>query len=273
MKRTIFLSTPAHYATYDVEHAAFRRTLREVLAQEGHELIEPIVHGDSHIERARNLATHEMLKTDATDLLTFDGDQAPASDDVSFILGMLESGLDVVGAPVPKKVLDWEAIHAAALRGVPADQLELHATSPAVQLQEGPLTWDAGLCAVKVLAIGTGCLLVSRAALEKLMVGYPDDWFISRQAGSDGEPVHEVFKSFTAKVDRKYQSEDYGLCDRWRAIGGDVWMYVGVQQQLGDGRVSFAAAPAIAHYGRQRFVCNHLAWLFERVLSAPQEGT
>jgi hypothetical protein len=257
----LFLSTPSHHGDYSIEYTGFVRRLIATLDAVDIKVMAHESSGESHIDRGRDAQAHCFLKSDATHMLTFDADQY--AEDPTFIACMLAADLPIVGAPVPVKRIDWSAVHAAARAGVPPEKLAEYAGRFAVHLFPGePLRWAAD-CAIEVPAVGTGCMLIRRDTLEQLCDAYPDEWGISQIETIRGEPVHHLFWSGIGKerIDRPHLSEDYGLCERWRAIGGKVYLYLGMREDREDGTTALTHVPRIVHIGRHRFEGNALRWI------------
>lgn len=79
--------------------------------------------------------------------------------------------------------------------------------------------------------VGTGFLLVSRAAIEKMLAAYAADTY-----ESGGKRFTSLFLQ-----DVTEGTEDLAFCRRWRAIGGEVWMHTGVVLPHYDGNTAYVA--------------------------------
>lgn len=77
---------------------------------------------------------------------------------------------------------------------------------------------------VQVKFAGTGCMAISREAVEKLHDAYPQYRYI------DGLTEEEIFALFDFELRpddngvMRYWGEDYTFSQRWRDIGGEIWM-------------------------------------------------
>ncbi|MGU3540848.1 hypothetical protein [Methylobacterium sp. A54F] len=82
---------------------------------------------------------------------------------------------------------------------------------------------------VRVNSIGTGIMLIRRAAFERLRAAYPDLTSPPNQspyaAMGIAEPVHQCFSPHRAQ-DGNFLSEDKSFCHRWTAAGGEIWACV-----------------------------------------------
>jgi hypothetical protein len=84
---------------------------------------------------------------------------------------------------------------------------------------------------IEATHVGTGFLLVSRRAIERMLEAYTADRYES--AG----------KGFTALFQQRLDegTEDLAFCRRWREIGGKVWMHTGVVLPHYDGNTAYVA--------------------------------
>jgi hypothetical protein len=73
--------------------------------------------------------------------------------------------------------------------------------------------------AVRVDRTGFGCVLTSRACIERLVEAHPELAYPS--PGPDANPRCGLFVE--GVVDGAFRSEDYAFCRRWRALGGAIW--------------------------------------------------
>ena len=149
------------------------------------------------IERARNQLVAQFLSDPAlTHMLFIDADEGWQPDAV---IRLLATGHDMVGVPVHKKVDKPGAWN-----------LNL--------ISNGPLTIERG--AFEVASIGTGFLMISRVALEKMIDHYPE-LKIDDKESPNGDHLYALFgRTLTNGRDL---SEDFSFCLRWRVMGGRIW--------------------------------------------------
>lgn len=84
---------------------------------------------------------------------------------------------------------------------------------------------------VEATHVGTGFLLVSRAAIERMIAAYAADTY-----ESGGKRYTSLFLQSIAEG-----TEDLAFCRRWRDIGGQVWMHTGVVLPHYDGNTAYVA--------------------------------
>lgn len=152
---------------------------------------------DSLVDRGRDRAAAEFRAGGFTHLLFIDGDvefQAEA------VLALLEAKKPVIGGALPRKAPVNEFI---------------------VTFLPGPIEQCPESKAVKVARLGAGFLLIAREVFDRFEAAYPDIRYIERSPS--GERQMSAFFEHVVR-DGVRLSEDYSFCDRWRAIGGDIWL-------------------------------------------------
>lgn len=95
---------------------------------------------------------------------------------------------------------------------------------------------------IRVMDAGTGFMKITRNAIAQMIESYPE----LRYTDMDGEEVYALF-DFSLR-DGKYWGEDYTFCDRWRQLGGEIWM-------LPDATVD--------HIGTKSFTGNYHQYLLD----------
>jgi hypothetical protein len=135
------------------------------------------------------------------------------ADDIARIVS---SGEDLVGAPIPSRDIDHTGLVAAVERGVRGVDLHRNLSGPLVRFQKGQSRIHGSL--LEVEAIGTGFLCLSRACIDRMVAA------LDRAPANyaNREPMLPLF-DYTVNDRNEVVGEDYGFCDRWRAIGGTVW--------------------------------------------------
>jgi hypothetical protein len=109
-------------------------------------------------------------------------------------------------------------ISAAKASSIPLD--------PAVD--RAGIPFDKGLIPMRWLSAGCWCL--KRSAIEKMANAYPALDYV----GDDnvtGKPIHGLYNPDIFEIEdvaskqkfKKYLSEDWAFCERWRKIGGEIY--------------------------------------------------
>jgi hypothetical protein len=156
---------------------------------------------DSLVDRGRDRAAATLLESDCTHLLFIDGD-------IEFkpqaIMALLSCGKEIAVGAYRKK----NERNEFAISFLPDADTIMH------QCERSG--------AVKIARAGTGFMLIHREVFEKLAEAMPG---IAYQDNS--RPMHAFFEHIIR--DGLRWSEDYTFCERWRAIGGDIWLHPGVE--------------------------------------------
>lgn len=160
---------------------------------------------DSLISRGRNRLAHDFLKSDCTHLVFLDADVSFEPDD---LLRLIEAAYPVCGAAYPKKA-DGAGFNVNPL---PAD------------LQAGTTTIAEGGW-IQVHDLATGFFVVQRKVLIEMAEANPELLIVSDLDDSPGEPMFGFFVPYIHPETKRYLSEDYAFCERWRQLGGSVWCY------------------------------------------------
>jgi hypothetical protein len=159
--------------------------------------------GSADIYDARARLCHEFLQSNGTHLMFIDSDVAwkPGS-----IPRLVKHGVDVVAAVYPRRTEPFSYNLQYANNG---DRLEMHPN---------------GLC--EVAGVSAGFMCISRVALQKMADAYRDDPVAGLAVRSAGEYVC-CFDPYRMKDDPKRKlGEDYAFCQRWRDLGGKIWIDV-----------------------------------------------
>lgn len=152
---------------------------------------------DSLIHRARN---HLLLRgyedTEATHFVFIDADMGWSPDD---LLRMLTHRKGIVAAAGPRKRDE------PSFCFVPLD---------------GPATVDLETNTFPVKAAGTGMMVIAREVVTEMIEKYNNLWYIH----ADGKKYYNLFDCILDEERHELWSEDYVFCNRYRAIGGTVWV-------------------------------------------------
>ena len=186
----------------------------------------------SLVTQGRNLCAAEMLnhKDKYTHLLFIDSD---IDFKFSTIEKMLKADLDVIACPYPMKMMDWNKIWRRVNNKEDAitsakDLARAGYTYPLKVEDSANIHSEKGL--IEVTHAPTGCMLIKREVLEKMIKHYPElEIFQPTFINGKEEKKHNMWNLFDTIHDpktKRYFGEDFGFCQRWGDMGGKVYVYV-----------------------------------------------
>ena len=78
---------------------------------------------------------------------------------------------------------------------------------------------------IEVENVATGFMLIKREVIEKMHISYSSTKYIEDSKFLDENENHYSYALFDcAVVDDIYLSEDWLFCNRWKKIGGSLWI-------------------------------------------------
>jgi hypothetical protein len=210
----LYLATPCYGGMVNIYFLRAVLALQGACEARGIGLHVELLSNDNQICRARaRLAARFLAHPQATHLFFVDADIGFAPENA---FRLLDSGLDVAGG------VDWEKVRAAAL----AAQSDLLAKSVGYVIRFLP-TPDHSVIVedgfAKAAYVGTGFLLIARAALERVCAAHPELTADLSQVDAGLTRAAMVFDTMIEAETGQHLSEDYAFCRRWRDLGGEIW--------------------------------------------------
>lgn len=179
--------------------------LYRVLRDAGIDYDEFIIENCPYLPAARNtLAAMFLSDPDATDLFFIDSDVAF---DAAGAVRILERPESIVAGIYPLKKL---------LGGFPVK----------LRLQDGKPLGRDGLIEAELLP--TGFMRIKRGVFDLLQKSYPDLQYADSVVEVSGYDIKEAFDYFHMGIEegkQRWRTEDYAFCQRWRDLGGTLWVY------------------------------------------------
>jgi hypothetical protein len=177
---------------------------------------------ESLITRGRNALVAKFLDDpDATHLIFIDAD-------IGFeprqVVRMLEFDHDVVAGMYPLKEITWdESAIARMRRGEPLEHAFVRFVGVPCEGDEREMI-DGFVTGTYA---GAGFLMIKRNVFERLKASYP--YLQYKAAHTAASPSlspnqHAFFDCVIDQASGEYLSEDYAFCQRWRALGGKIWL-------------------------------------------------
>ncbi len=197
-----------------------------MLRSRGHQVKVKTIGNESLITRARNNMVAHFLSSDFDKMMFIDAD---ITWQASAVLKLLESGKPVCGIPYPTKKIDWERVarfvnrpHEEKLK---PSQLRNNSLTFTINRIDGSAPPQDGWLEVNALA--TGFLMIERAVLEKMRDHYRDSLSYKNDVAGYAKfapPEHcvGIFECMIEPDTRRYLSEDYAFCRRWKDLGGSI---------------------------------------------------
>jgi hypothetical protein len=191
------------------------------------------IFNESLITRARNYLVDEFLRSDFTHLLFLDADIHFNPQD---IVAMLALDKEVIGAPYPKKSINWGNVAQAARMHPQLDPKELEnlVGDYVFNVVKGTDKFQVSE-PLEVMEIGTGYMLIKREVFARWSAAYPQKKYRPDHVGQknfDGTRyIHAYFDTVIDPQSERYLSEDYMFCQWFRAIGGKIWLCPWIQTQ------------------------------------------
>lgn len=148
---------------------------------------------DSLLQRSRNSMVKLALEQRFDDLIFVDSD---VEWEPEWIFKLLENSEPVIGGALVKK----------------SDEREGYT----VKITNKELKYNESGSLIEVDAVGTGFLKISRLALLKL--------WDSSTPYFDETGEHRMIFDITIAEDGELISEDYTMCNKWKALGYKVWL-------------------------------------------------
>ena len=182
----------------------------------------------SLVTQGRNLSVAGFLESKATHLLFIDSDiyfQGKS------IFSMLKADKHIISVPYPLKTLMWEKAFRKIQEGKikTSDDIRraLH-TYPMKVPDANNIKLQNGV--MEVTDAPTGCMLIKREVIEKMIEKYPDKEIVQKTV-INGKYVNKpnmwnFFDTLHEPETKTYNGEDFAFCKLWRDIGGKCYAYV-----------------------------------------------
>lgn len=256
-KNKLFIATPCYGGQCTGLYMKSCLDLQNTMNHYGVETKFSFLFNESLIQRARNYLADEFLRSDFTHLLFIDADIEFNPQD---IIAMLALDKDIIGAPYPKKSVNWSNIKAAILKNpeINPGELENLVGEYVFNVVKGT-TQFAVTEPLEVMEIGTGYMLIKRQVFDKIREEVPELAYTPDHVGQKNfDGSRQIHSYFSVEIDSKDSiigggsmrllSEDYFFCQLFRKLGGRIYLcpwiksnHIGTFTFRGD-------MPAVANY-------------------------
>lgn len=161
--------------------------------------------GSSNLPRARNELAARFLASGFSDAVFIDDDMGWQANAALRLIASEQKVIAAVGRKKVDKPLNDPAIWCAHFGAGAGEALEQDAMG-----------------AVQVERAGTGMMKISREVFEQMIAAHPE-W--KRPGTPDmATDVRAHYYQFFKFDDETEMGEDYTFCERWKALGGEVWI-------------------------------------------------
>jgi hypothetical protein len=184
------------------------------------------------IDRARNVLAAAFLQSDATHLVFIDADVGFVPEELLALVRLMagDDRLAVVGAPYPKRRINWNLVASAAAKGLadgnPAALEKYSGLFPLEPLE--PAASFALDQPIELKHTGTGLMVIRREVIETLVERHPELAYaadaLDRESGLAGERLTALFMPLIAPDSGQLLSDDYAFCHRVRTAGFRIWL-------------------------------------------------
>ena len=190
-----------------------------------------LVSNESLVSRARNSCVAQFLGNETyTHLFFIDSDIGFLPQEVG---RLLVKDAAVVAGVYPKKKRNWDK--GARMNGGSGEDLQFNTLDYVLNvLEEGETFEDEvfdGLVTdgfMRVAYAGTGFMLIRREVFDALRRKFPEDHYANDADGYEAEGLKGHFWNFFEPMvhpqSKRFLSEDFGFCYKWRACGGEIWV-------------------------------------------------
>lgn len=225
-KCKLFVATPMYGGMCHGMYMKSCLDLQTTMVKYGVQMKFSFLFNESLITRARNYLTDEFLRSDFTHLLFLDSD---IHFDPKDVVALLALDRDIIGAPYPKKTINWTNVAAAMQRKPDLDVKELENVVGEYVFNVVKGTTEFRVSdPLEVMEIGTGYMMIKREVFDKFRDAYPEFRYKPDHLGQqnfDGSTyIHAYFDTVIDPVSHRYLSEDYMFCQWSRKIGYQVWL-------------------------------------------------
>jgi hypothetical protein len=182
----------------------------------------------SLVTQGRNLCVGAFMESNMTHMLFVDSD---IDFQASSIFKMIAADHEVTAVPYPLKSMQWEKLYEKIKNNEITSIKELSTrgyTYPMKVENEKNINVKNGM--MEVSHVPTGCLLIKRSVIEKMIKAYPqlriDQPTIINGETVDKEFIYNFFDTWFDEENHKYYGEDFAFCKRWTDIGGKCYAYI-----------------------------------------------
>tara|TARA_Y200000002_G_scaffold155010_1_gene128225 strand:+ start:589 stop:1437 length:849 start_codon:yes stop_codon:yes gene_type:complete len=240
-KVKVCLLTPCYGSVCFVNYVICLMKTKELLEKYNIELKIEFCKGDSLVSRARNnLIAKAMSESTVTHILFIDND---ITWDPVNVIKLIIADKPLVGGVYPLKKYNWEKLskdkdfvkktidkkNNSMLKNVMDDDLLIQHSLLEYNINYVTNTIKINRNLTEVRHIATGFMMIKRAVIEKMFQAFPNTKYtddVSFLEPNENEFAYALFDC--AVEDGHYLSEDWLFCNRWKNLGGKIFIDVSI---------------------------------------------
>lgn len=221
--KSITIATPMYGG---ICHGAYMKSifsLMNILGQKGYTINFSELSNESLITRARNTLTEMFLRTYNDYLLFIDSDQGF---DAAAVAKMIEENVELVGAAVPMKGINWDRVRVAAKEDKEDLSRFTSIYNVNISNEQKEVLKNNPNSIVEVDYVGSGLMLIHRDVFQKLKEVTPSYRSDQHSTGGIeyGETIYDFWRTEIDPDSNRLLSEDYNFCRTWRNAGGKIYL-------------------------------------------------
>lgn len=231
----LYILTPCYGGVVHVNYTCALLKTIELCQELGIKVITEFTKNESLVQRARNhLIAKAMHNSDTTHIIFIDSDITWSAKD---IINLILHDKEIVGGIYPFKTFYLDKLNdEQEMKKIKEkynnnkihqtlsfpDFLKQNLLKFNLNFMSGQQRVQNNLLPIRHLA--TGFMMFQRSCIEKMMEQYAHTKYecdTGQLLGDENKFCYALFDCFIK--DGHYYSEDWGFCDRWKNIGGDIY--------------------------------------------------
>ena len=239
-KPKVCIMTPCYGGVCFVNYVYCIMKTKETLINYGIEVKIEFCKNDSLVSRARNnLVAMAMSDLSVTHLMFIDND---ITWDPINIIKLIISDKPIIGGIYPLKKYNWNKLtkpnfveniinkkNNSQLKNMMDDDLLIQHSLLEYNLNHIGTEIKINKNLTEVKHIATGFMMIKRPVIEKMFKAFPNTKYTDDVHFLKGEENNYAYALFDCGVEEgHYMSEDWMFCNRWKKMGGSIWVDVSI---------------------------------------------
>ena len=230
----LYILTPCYGGVVHVNYTCALLKTIELCEKLGIKVLTEFTKNESLVQRARNhLIAKAMHNSDATHIIFIDSDITWSPKD---IISLILHDKEIVGGIYPFKTFYFDKLNdekeIEKLKQKYTNKIHQTLSFPEF-LKQNLLKFNLNFVGGKqrvqnnllpIRHLATGFMMLQRSSIEKMMEHYAHTKYecdTGHLKGDENKFCYALFDCFIK--DGHYYSEDWGFCDRWKNIGGEIY--------------------------------------------------